>query len=1078
MFLRTAIILLSFTTVLAETTDDAKKWQVSKPPWPLKDVMIDTSEGTWMSLDVSPDGRTIVFDMLGDIFAIPIEGGEATVLTQGLAWDMQPSFSPDGSLIAFTSDRGGADNIWVMAADGSDPRAITTEDFRLLNSPAWTPDGKYIAARKHFTGSRSLGSGEIWLYHVQGGSGVQLTEKPNEQKDVGEPAFSPDGRYLYYSQDVTPGNTFEYNKDPHRGIYAIQRLDRQSGESTRLIAGSGGAIRPTPSPDGKFLAFVKRLDYETAIFLYNRESGEVYPVFNKLDRDLQETWAIHGVYPRIDWTPDSQSIVFWAAGKVNRLHVDSMTYTPIPFHVKTTHEMSDAVRFPVEVAPDQFNVKMLRWVDVSGDGSRALFQALGHIYIKDLPTGVPHRLTSQTDHFEFYPRFSADGRYVYYTTWHDQELGSIRRVSVRGGKTGKVISNGPGHYAELAVSPDSKTLVYRKTTGGWLRSSLFSLEPGLYVLDLKSGTSRKLTDGGYDPHFGAASDTLFYSETGDNTRLLKRITVDGRDMTQIASSKKAAEFRVSPDGKWLAFNEAYNAFVIPFPAPGKSIDLAPDLKSLPIRQVSTDAGYNLTWSTDSGHLYWSLGPQLHSVAVNDQIFEKDTELTTANFNLSFEHPYAKPETSYALIGARIVTMNGDRVIENGTIIVKGNRIAEVGPYDSIPVSSEMTRYDISGSTVIPGIVDVHAHGSQATDGITPQQNWRNYATLCFGVTTLHDPSNDTEEIFAASELAKAGSIVAPRLFSTGTILYGADLPEHTASINSQEDAAHHLARLKEVGAFSVKSYNQPRRNQRQQVLAAALDLKMMVVPEGGSLFQHNMTMVADGHTGIEHSIPIARAYDDVIQFWGATDVHYTPTLGVGYGGVWGENYWYQKTDVWAHERLSKFVPDFALDPRSKRREMVPDEEFNHIQNARICKQLSDAGVRVNIGAHGQREGLAAHWEIWMLVQGGMTPHEALTAATINGAAYLGLDKDLGSIEKGKLADLVVLGKNPLENIRHTDTVQTVAINGVLYDAETMHEIHEGGRVRERFFWRRHNVTHISFPALQKTGQQQGCVCGH
>jgi imidazolonepropionase-like amidohydrolase len=353
--------------------------------------------------------------------------------------------------------------------------------------------------------------------------------------------------------------------------------------------------------------------------------------------------------------------------------------------------------------------------------------------------------------------------------------------------------------------------------------------------------------------------------------------------------------------------------------------------------------------------------------------------------------------------------------------------------------------------VIPGLIDVHAHGPQGSDGITPQRNWLHYATLAFGVTTVHDPSNDTGEIFAASELAKAGLIQAPRIFSTGTILYGADTA-FKAVIDSLDDARTHLRRMKAVGAFSVKSYNQPRRSQRQQIVTAARELEMMVVPEGGSLLQHNLTMIVDGHTGIEHAVPVARGYADMLTLWSSTEVGYTPTLGVGYGGLWGENYWYAHTEVFAHPRVRSFVPPFVYEPRARRRVLASKGDWNHFAVAKLAGQLQDAGVEVGLGAHGQREGLAAHWELWMFVQGGMTPHEALRAGTLTGAHYLGMDGDLGSIEDGKLADLAVIQGDPLRDIRVSDRVRYAMVGGRLYDARSMNELHPRERRLDPFFW--------------------------
>ncbi|MCX5689744.1 MAG: amidohydrolase, partial [Planctomycetota bacterium] len=295
---------------------ETKPWDTNAPTGPSKEVPLNVSTGTWLSMDLSPDGSTIVFDLLGDLYAMPASGGEAKSITSGIVWDMHPRFSPDGKRIAFTSDRGGGDNIWTINLDGSDPKQITKESFRLVNSPAWLPPtGEYIVGHKHFTSRRSLGAGEMWLYHAQGGTdGLQMTTKPTEQKDVGEPAFSPDGRYLYYSWDSTPGGSFEYNKDSTDGIYSINRLDRVTGENETIISGPGGACRPTPSPDGKWIAFVRRDRFKTCLFVKDLASGLERKLTDTLERDMQETWAIHGVYPSMGVTPDSSGIVYYAKG--------------------------------------------------------------------------------------------------------------------------------------------------------------------------------------------------------------------------------------------------------------------------------------------------------------------------------------------------------------------------------------------------------------------------------------------------------------------------------------------------------------------------------------------------------------------------------------------------------------------------------------------------------------------------------------------------------------------------------------------------------------------------------------------
>ena len=413
-------------------------WSIEKPPGPLSQQQIDVSEGTWISVDVSPNGKEIVFDLLGDLYVMPISGADGEErfpekLTSGIAWDFQPRFSHEGNWIAFTSDRDGkdgksGDNIWIIERNTKEVQQVTNEAFRLLNGPAWSPDDQYIVARKHFTSRRSLGAGEMWMYHRDAASfdamaGVQLTKRPNDQKDVNEPVFSPDGNYLYYSQDSTPGDTFQYDKDSNGQIYTIKRLDLAKGETDSYITGPGGACRPTPSPDGKQIAFVRRLGPKTGLHLFDTESGSVRLIYDQLERDMQEAWAIHGVYPAFAWMPDGKSIVMWAKGKIRRINIADGSVSVIPFRIKDERSISKVVRFPIEVAPEEFDVRMLRWVNVSPNGKQVAFQALGKVYVRDLPDGDPQRLTNRSGEFEFCPSWSRDGKSIVYTTWNDRALG-------------------------------------------------------------------------------------------------------------------------------------------------------------------------------------------------------------------------------------------------------------------------------------------------------------------------------------------------------------------------------------------------------------------------------------------------------------------------------------------------------------------------------------------------------------------------------------------------------------------------------------------------------------------------------
>jgi imidazolonepropionase-like amidohydrolase/Tol biopolymer transport system component len=1041
-----------------------EKWDVNNPPGMVtRQIPINVSEGSWMNVDVSPDGRWIAFDLLGDIYTMLIAGGTPTRIAEGLAYEQQPRFSPDGKRIAFVSDRGGGDNIWVMNVDGSDKRQVTKEDFRLLNQPSWSPDGRFIVAKKHFTTGRSLGTGEVWLYHVSGGGGVQLVKRASEvlQKELGEPIFAPDGKSIYYERNVTPGPIFEYAQNSNTDLFHIENYNLETGEVTTVASGAGGSVRPTPSPDGKKIAFVRRERTKSKLYVRDLASGEERKIYDDLDQDVQETWAVTGVYPNMAWTPDAKSVVFWAGGKIRRINADGSGAADIPFHVQDTRVVIDATHPQVEVAPDRFTTRMPRWATVSPDGRQVVFETLGKLWVKPMAGGAARRLTNaKDDSFEMYPTWSRDGRTIAFVDWTDLGLGRIRTVSASGGAA-KDVTTQPGHYARPQFSPDGKTIVFERVEGGFLTSDKWSSDPGVYKVAASGGAPVRLATDGVEPQFGATGDRVFMVMSEKGKRQLVSTDLSGQAKRVHATGDLVNDYEVSPDGRFFAFRQNYEAFVMPLMPGTQDVSTDPKGGPMPVTRVSAEGADFIHWSNDGQQLHWSMGPTVFTADAASFFNSAPAGENAPKFqpprtgtDLSMDVAADKPTGTFALTGARIVTMasKDGGIIDDGVIVIRGDRIVAIGPRASTAIPAGAKTIDVAGKTIIPGLVDAHAHGAQGEDGLVPQQNWSDIVNLAMGTTTKHDPSARASEIFVASEMQRAGKILAPRIFSTGEIIYGAKAPDVYAEINSYEDALADVRRLKAQGAHSVKNYNQPRREQRQMIVRAAQAENMEVVPEGGSLYTLDVTHIQDGNSTVEHNVPLDRFYDDLIQFWTQTKTNYTPTLVVTYGGPAGDPYWRSHTDVFRQPVLMRHIPPGILNAQNTRREIAPEEDYVDDDSAREAKKLADKGIQVAIGAHGQQAGMGSHWELWSFVRGGWSPVEALRAGTIMAATSLGYAKDVGSLEVGKLADLVVLDADPTRDIRNTEKISRVMLGGRMYDPLTMNEVDTGTWKRKPYWW--------------------------
>ncbi|MCA9797252.1 MAG: PD40 domain-containing protein, partial [Candidatus Eremiobacteraeota bacterium] len=453
-----------------------------------------------------------------------------------------------------------------------------------------------------------------------------------------------------YSQDMTEGQTFEYNKDSTGEIYVIRRLERSTGNNERFITGPGGSVRPTPSPDGKWIAFVRRVRANTVLFVKDLESGRETPLYDGLERDMQETWAIHGVYPSMAWTPDSRQIVFYAGGGFHRIPVGGGTVADIPFHLKTTRQVQQALRFPVEVAPEQFQVKAIRWPTVAPDGKKVVFQALGYLWLQDLPDGKPRRLTNQTEHFEFYPSFSRDGKSIVYTTWSDANTGSVR-VSDLEGHSRVLVEH--GQFITPVFSPDGQVVVYEKLNADNLLSRLYAMDTGLFKVAVAGGQPEKLVTQASNPHFGTDPKRVYFVRGGQRVAL-RSILLDGsKEREHFDGGSLVTDIRISPDGKHLAFSQDFRWFQVPYVDSGLVAEVSETTKALPVDALTAHSADYVHWTNGGSRIHWALGPRLYSRATSGGPVEE--------VSLSFPWPTDKPEGQVAVVGGKVITMEGDTI---------------------------------------------------------------------------------------------------------------------------------------------------------------------------------------------------------------------------------------------------------------------------------------------------------------------------------------------------------------------------------------------------------------------------------
>ncbi|MEQ9398981.1 MAG: amidohydrolase family protein [Longimicrobiales bacterium] len=1111
------------------------------PLIPTRTLDFTTSEGTWMSLDVSPDGGTIVFELLGDLYTLPVQGGQATRITSGQAYDMQPRYSPDGSRIVFVSDRDGSENVWVADADGTDAEQLTDGERESYMSPVWTPDGDYVISGK---------GSQLWLYHVDGGSGLQITG----QREEGGPtpashqgaAFGPDERYVWLNLRGNLGGGFpletelpgmagldpaEADRSSARlvGAYQIGQLDRETGQVRVRTHELEGAFRPMPSPDGRWLVYATRYDARSALKMLDLQTGEDRWLRMDVARDDHQGGGARDrdVYPNSAFLPDGSALITNWGGKLWRVAIPSGDATEIPFTARVEQELGPLVQFQYPIDDSVLVVTQIRGARPSPDGRRLAFTALDRLYLADLPAGrggpggaeatTPtvtnlQRLTTSPD-VEHAPVWSPDGRWLAYVTWNDSAGGDIWRVRSDGSAAPERLTPTSAFFDKLTWSADGSRLVAVRGSRMHRMRLLedFGFHTGAAELEyvwLPAGGgepqrimwvgSGATQQGRNAPHVGPDPDRIYVWTGSDGLISVRYDGTDIRPVVKVTAPSTGGqggpptpdEVVLSPDGTRALVRANRNVFMITVPRVGGDAPTvsAASSSSMPTWRLTDVGGDFVGWRPDGAVAHWSIGRSYfqYDLALADSLRADSVAAARAAASAPEEPdeaddaaadeddddapayaPYRadvdlrvakdKPRGVVALRGARLLTMRDDtnEVIERGDIVIRDNRIAAIGPSGSVDIPAGAEVIDASGTTILPGLVDIHAHTWVAW-GVHRNQVSQFLAQLAYGVTTQRDPQTSSEDVLTFSDRMEVGELIGPRLYSTGPGVFSND------NIQSLDEARDVLRRYADhFNTQTIKQYLAGDRKVRQWVITAARELGLTPTTEGGSNFTMNLTLMQDGYAGLEHSLPISPFFGDVTELGRFSGLVYTPTLVVSYGGPSGRQHFLTHEPI-DTQRLQFVTPHDELD-KWKSTQWYRQDQYVYPLHAEQLVKWMDAGGQLGLGSHGEVQGVGTHWELWMMAAGGMDEHDALRMATRHSAEAIGLGGDIGSLEVGKLADLQILDSNPLTDLRNTTDLRYVMKNGRLYEARTLTEVWPRQRALPTQWWWRLEPPDVPVP---------------